>query len=62
MRLQATARSLKLVVPVARQSRYALRPPVTVVQTQLDAYNAKDIEALLATYAPDAEQYMKLHG
>ena len=32
-----------------------------IVQQQLDAYNAKDIEALLATYAPDAEQYT-LHG
>ena len=28
--------------------------PLAVVQAQLDAYNAKDIEALLATYAPDA--------
>lgn len=36
-------------------------PPLTVVQAQLDAYNAKDIDALLATYAPDAEQYV-LHG
>ena len=35
--------------------------PLAVVQTQLDAYNAKDIDALLATYAPDAEQYV-LHG
>jgi hypothetical protein len=32
-----------------------------VVQRQLDAYNAKDIEALLDTYAADAEQYT-LHG
>lgn len=32
-----------------------------MVQAQLDAYNAKDIEALLRTYAPDAEQYT-LHG
>jgi putative hydrolase of HD superfamily len=37
------------------------KSPLAVVQAQLDAYNAKDIEALLATYAPDAEQYM-LHG
>ena len=37
------------------------RSPLAVVQAQLDAYNAKDLEALLATYAPDAEQYM-LHG
>lgn len=35
--------------------------PLAVVQAQLDAYNAKDIDALLATYAPDAEQYV-LHG
>ena len=35
--------------------------PATVVQAQLDAYNAKDIVALLATYAVDAEQYV-LHG
>jgi hypothetical protein len=31
--------------------------PEAVVQCQLDAYNARDIEALLATYAEDAEQY-----
>lgn len=31
--------------------------PLEVVQAQLDAYNAKDIEALLATYSPKAEQY-----
>lgn len=35
--------------------------PQAVVQRQLDAYNARDLEALLATYAPDAEQYA-LHG
>lgn len=35
--------------------------PQSAVQAQLDAYNAKDIEGLLATYAPDAEQYV-LHG
>ena len=35
--------------------------PASVVQRQLDAYNAKDLEALLAAYAPDAEQYT-LHG
>ncbi len=33
------------------------RSPLEVVQAQLDAYNAKDIEALLATYSPKAEQY-----
>lgn len=35
--------------------------PQSVVQAQLDAYNAKDIEGLLRTYAPDAEQFA-LHG
>ncbi len=34
---------------------------MAVVQAQLDAYNAKDIEALLQTYAVDAEQFT-LHG
>lgn len=32
-----------------------------VVQQQLDAYNARDLEAWLATYKDDAEQYL-LHG
>jgi hypothetical protein len=31
--------------------------PEAVVQRQLDAYNAKDIEALMATYAADAQQF-----
>ncbi len=31
--------------------------PEAVVQSQLDAYNAKNIEALMATYATDAEQF-----
>ena len=35
--------------------------PQSVVQAQLDAYNAKDIDRLLQTYAPDAEQF-SLHG
>lgn len=35
--------------------------PLEVAQLQLAAYNAKDINALLATYAVDAEQYT-LHG
>ncbi len=35
--------------------------PLTVVQAQLDAYNAKDLDALMATYAPDAQQFA-LHG
>ena len=37
------------------------KAPLQVVQAQLDAYNAKDIDALMQTYAPDAEQYA-LHG
>lgn len=35
--------------------------PLSVVQAQLDAYNAKDIEALLTAYTPDAELFT-LHG
>jgi hypothetical protein len=31
--------------------------PAAVVQRQLDAYNAKDLDALLAIYAEDAEIY-----
>jgi hypothetical protein len=31
--------------------------PEAVVQRQLDAYNARDLDALLATYASDARQY-----
>lgn len=37
------------------------RSPLSVVQAQLDAYNARDVEALLQTYAADAEQFT-LHG
>jgi hypothetical protein len=31
--------------------------PEAVVQRQFDAYNAHDIEALMATYAENAQQY-----
>jgi hypothetical protein len=31
--------------------------PEAVVQRQLDAYNARDIDALLATYSPQARQF-----
>jgi hypothetical protein len=31
--------------------------PEAIVQRQLDAYNARDLDALLATYAADARQY-----
>jgi putative hydrolase of HD superfamily len=37
------------------------RSPLSVVQAQLDAFNAKDIDALMRAYAPDAEQFT-LHG
>ncbi len=35
--------------------------PAALIQRQLEAYNDKDVEAWLATYAADAEQYL-LHG
>lgn len=31
--------------------------PTTVVQAQLDAYNAHDVAALLAIYADDVQQF-----
>ena len=31
--------------------------PVAVVQRQLDAYNARDIDALLAAYSEDAQMF-----
>jgi len=31
--------------------------PEVVIQRQLDAYNAHDLEAWLATYAEDAQQF-----
>lgn len=35
----------------------AFPDPETVVQRQLDAYNARDLDALLAIYADDVEVY-----
>lgn len=35
----------------------ALPTPETVVQRQLDAYNARDVDALLAIYADDAQLF-----
>jgi hypothetical protein len=35
--------------------------PAQVIQAQVEAYNRKDLDAFLATYAEDAEQYI-LHG
>jgi hypothetical protein len=34
-----------------------MNDPAALVQRQLDAYNARDVEALLATYAADARQF-----
>ncbi len=34
-----------------------IHDPATIVQRQLDAYNARDLDALLAVYAPDAQQF-----
>ena len=31
--------------------------PCSVVQRQFDAYNARDVDAILATYAEDAQQF-----
>jgi hypothetical protein len=31
--------------------------PETLIQKQLDAYNARDVDALMATYADDAQQF-----
>ena len=31
--------------------------PESVVQRQLDAYNARDVDALMGTYADDAQQF-----
>jgi len=31
--------------------------PASVVQRQLDAYNARNLDAILATYAEDAQQF-----
>jgi hypothetical protein len=42
-------------LPFTTMSEYD--SPAAVVQRQLDAYNARDVDALLATYAPDARQY-----
>lgn len=32
--------------------------PADVIQRQMEAYNARDLEAWLATYAPQARQYL----
>ena len=42
---------------IIRSSTEASIDPEAVVQRQLEAYNARDIEALMATYAEDAQQF-----
>ena len=56
-------RSFTPVLGSAGRPRYAggMSTPRAVIQRQLDAYNAKDIDAWLATYSADAEQF-ELHG
>lgn len=48
-------------VLICHSSRMQAMPqytsPEVVVQRQLDAYNAKNLDAWLATYAPDARQF-----
>jgi hypothetical protein len=46
-------------IPIAALA--LLIKPETVVQQQLEAYNARDLEGWLATYKVDAEQYL-LHA
>lgn len=48
--------SLQSTVPKMKKAS-----PLQVVQSQLDAYNRKDVEGILATYAGAAEQFA-LHG
>lgn len=42
---------------VAMPSLDSSLAPAAVVQRQLDAYNARDVDAILATYSTDAEQF-----
>jgi hypothetical protein len=53
-------------IGLAHKPKVSLPPPTmdpsaALIQRQLDAYNAKDVDAWLSTYAADAEQY-ELHG
>jgi len=36
--------------------------PEATVQRQLDAYNARDVDALMATYAEDAQKPWEAHS
>lgn len=49
------------LVRVGHQGSSNAASPGAVVQRQLDAYNARDLSAFLATYARDATQF-ELHG
>jgi hypothetical protein len=42
---------------IADKSPTPSTEPECIVQRQLDAYNARDVETLLALYADDAEQF-----
>ena len=46
-----------LTVSILAATPPELPTPEAIVQTQLNAYNARDMEAFLATYADDAELY-----
>src|SRR5262245_14779591 len=62
-RLMARNRAIDCGRQVARATLTLqhMSTPESVVQRQFDAYNARDLSAWLATYAPDAEQF-ELHG
>jgi hypothetical protein len=51
---------MALCVIFATTMHAQLPTPLEVAQQQLDAYNAQDIDAFVATFAPDAAIYMRL--
>lgn len=46
-----------LCLPAAAQQQATASDPTTVVQAQMDAFNAHDVEAFLSTFAPDVKVY-----
>lgn len=54
---QGTKRSVRSSLPGLGLPINEPPSPESLVQRQLDAYNARDIDALLATYAEDAQQF-----
>lgn len=46
-----------LCAPALAQSSDANTDPATVAQAQMDAFNAHDVDAFLATFAPDVKVY-----